>query len=445
MTPFGPLTPYASRLTVRYRWVILGCCILAYATSHLTRWSYTGLSSYISADLRLDKAQLGLLGAAFFYPYALAQVPWGRLTDQIGGRLVISLGIIAAAVLLGLFATAESLSGAIGWRLGIGIAAACGFVPIAGLLARWFQPEERGMANGAYYGLGGGLGEAAAFLLLPLLGIYFLNRPDLATSGWRAAMVAIAALIAGIGVICLVLLRSDPSESVARTSAVASFTKKQRGPWLSDPALWLLGLYFAAGIVALRLVPAWLPLYATDLYRARWGYAQEAAVVAGGAIGVIYVIGHVVGSPLIGRLSDFLLARGISRILVAASGLAVSTVVFGLLAVPMASPWLLGALALLIGVSLHTFPVVNAAAAERWGVGRAGESLGWINMVGQFAGAVSLSVSGYVGMVAAAGGTGTANADGLAEYLGIWYLGAASSGVGALVGWLAHRAMRRDV
>jgi MFS family permease len=350
--------------------------------------------------------------------------------------------MIAAAVLLGLFATAESLSGAIGWRLGIGVAAACGFVPIAGLLARWFQPEERGMANGAYYGLGGGLGEATAFLLLPLLSIYFLNRPDLAVSGWRAAMVAIAALIAGIGMICLVILKSGPGESVARPFAAASSAKEQRRPWLSDPALWLLGLYFAAGIVALRLVPAWLPLYATDLYRARWGYAQEAAVVAGGAIGVIYVIGHVVGSPLIGRLSDFLLARGISRISVAASGLAVSTVAFGLLAVPMASPWLLGTLALLIGVSLHTFPVVNAAAAERWGVERAGESLGWINMVGQFAGAVSLSVSGYVGMAAAAGRAASQSPDPLGEYVGIWYLGAASSGIGALVGWLAHRTMR---
>lgn len=436
------LTPYASRLTVQYRWVILGCCILAYATSHLTRWSYTGLSSYISADLQLDKAGLGLLGAAFFYPYALAQVPWGRLTDQIGGRLVISFGMIAAAVLLGLFATAHSLNEAIGWRLGIGIAAACGFVPIAGLLARWFEPQERGMANGAYYGLGGGLGEAAAFLLLPLLGIYFLNRPDLAASGWRAAMVATAAGIGAIGLLCLVVLRSSPGDAAVRSGPLSSTSERERRLWLTDPVLWLLGLYFAAGIVALRLIPGWLPMYATDLYRLRWGYDQQAAVVAGGTLSVIYVIGHVAGSPVIGRLSDSLLKRGISRVTVAASGLAVSMGAFGLLAVPMPSPFLFGVLALMIGVSLHTFPVINAAAAERWGIRRAGESLGWINMVGQLAGAVSLSVSGYVGMAVAGSGTGSQSPDPLTEYVGIWYLGAASCAVGALAGWMAHRAMK---
>lgn len=423
-----------------YRWIILACCVLAYATSHLVRWSYTGLASYITADLHLDKAHLGLLGAAFFYPYALAQVPWGRLTDKVGGRLVISFGIIVAAVLLGLFATARSLNEAIGWRLGIGLAAACGFVPIAGLLARWFEPRERGLANGVYYGLGGGLGEGAAFLLLPLLGIYFLNHPALTASGWRAAMVATAFGIAAIGFLCLAVLRSSPEHAAASPEPLSS--ERERRLWLTDPALWLLGLYFAAGIVALRLVPAWLPLYATELYQARWGYEQSAAVIAGGEITVLYVLGHVFGSPLIGRLSDVLLKRGISRVLVAASGLAVSMLLFVLLATAAVSPWLLGAMALTIGVSLHTFPVINAAAAERWSVRRAGESLGWINMVGQMAGAISLSVSGYVGMAAAVGSTGI-RGDSLTEYAGIWYLGAASSGIGALVGWLAHSRMKR--
>ncbi len=417
-----------------YRWTILACCVLAYATSHLVRWSYTGLASYISADLRLDKAQLGLLGAAFFYPYALAQVPWGRLTDRIGGRVIISFGIIAAAVLLGLFATAGTLSEAIGWRIGIGITAACGFVPIAGLLARWFEPRERGLANGTYYGLGGGLGEAAAFLLLPLLGIYFLDRPDQAASGWRAAMVTTAVGIGAIGFLCLAVLRSHSGHS-AGSQPDSSPGGEQRLS-LTDPALWLLGLYFAAGIVALRLIPAWLPLYATELYHTRWGHEQAAAVIAGGQIGVIYVIGHVLGSPIVGRVSDRLLARGVSRVLLAAAGLGISMILFGVLARSVASPWLLAAVAFAIGISLHTFPVVNAAAAERWGIKRAGESLGWINTVGQLAGAVSLSVSGYVGMASATGGTS------LAEYAGIWYLGACSSAVGAIVGWLAHRTMK---
>jgi sugar phosphate permease len=425
--------------SARYRWVILACCILAYATSHLTRWSYTSLAPYISADLHLDKAALGLLGAAFFYPYALAQIPWGRLADALGGRYVISLGALAVAGLLVGFSTAESLGEAVGWRIGIGIAAACGFVPIASLLARWFGPQERGMANGAYYGLGGGLGEAAAFLLLPAIQIYFLKESGLPLSGWRGALDVIAVLIGAIGLLCVVSLRSEPPRKAQEPhpldASLQLSTGRQPG-MLRDPVLWLLGCYFAAGIIALRLIPGWLIIYASDVYRLQWGYAQDAAVLAGGMIGMVYVLGHVGGSPMIGLLSDHLLARGISRAAVATVGLAASALAFGLLTVPMPSPLIFGGVALLIGVALHMFPLINAAAAERWGAQQAGESLGWINFVGQLAGAVSLSVSGYLG-VKLAGQPGNP----LAEYVGIWSLGAASCVLGAIAGWVAHRRM----
>ena len=424
---------------VRYRWIILGCCILAYATSHLTRWSYTGLATYISKDLHLDKAALGLLGAAFFYPYALAQVPWGRLADRFGGRYVIALGVLAVAGLLAGFATADSLGEAMSWRIGIGLVAACGFVPIASLLARWFDTRERGLANGAYYGLGGGLGEGAAFVLLPVIQIYFLKESGVLLAGWRGAIGLIAVLIGVVGLLCLALLRSAPPMTIYNPHPLdAPVTTPAQAPTslCRDPALWLLGVYFAAGIIALRLIPGWLTIYAADVYRVHWGFAQDAAVLAGGTIGIWYVLGHVGGSPLVGRVSDRLLALGVSRVAIAATGVGMSALWFGLFTMPMPAPWVLGGLALLIGVTLHTFPLINAAAAERWGVARAGESLGWINLVGQFAGAVSLSVSGYVGMNAARPGQP------LSEYAGIWLLGAASCVVGAAAGWLAHRRMK---
>ncbi len=422
-----------------YRWIILACCVLAYATSQLTRWSYTGVAPYISGDLQLDKAGLGLLGAAFFYPYALSQVPWGRVTDRVGGRFVIGLGLIGTGLLFGLFATSDSFSEAVLWRLALGLASACAYVPIAALLAQWFEPRDRGLANGVYYGFGGGLGEAAAFLFLPALGLLLWTQSDSPGLDWRAALWVMGGLVVLIGMACVGVLRSFPSPShepdrpgrtVASDLGVAPLS-------LRDPVLWLLGCYFAAGVIALRLIPGWITIYAAELYRLKWGYGAEKAVIAGGVIGVLYVFGHVGGSPLLGLLSDRWLQRGIGRIGMAAVGLALSAVGFGLLVLPLPSPWVLGGLAVVLGVVLHTFPLVNAAAAEWWGSRRAGESLGWINMVGQFAGAVSLSVSGFVGMAAASPSGGP-----LSEYVGIWWLGTGSCAVGALAGWAAHRRMR---
>jgi|CXWL01.1.fsa_nt_gi sugar phosphate permease len=370
MPPSSQATPITSAF--RYRWIVLACCVLAYAASHLARWSYTGLASYISTDLHLDKAALGLLGSAFFYPYAFAQVPWGHLTDRFGGRAVIAAGLVGVAVLLACFAAAQSLTEAIMWRMALGIVTACCFTPIAGLLAQWFAPRERGLANGVYHGLGGGLGESAAFLLMPILGLYFLQPDPAGEANWRGATLFMAGLICSLGGVCWLVLRSKPPASVSQPvpESQAQRAPLPRSPLaspralLTDPALWLLGIHFAAGIVALRMVTGWFTIYVTDVYRVQWGSAQATAVISAGVIGTIYAIGHIAGSPLIGTLSDRLLPRGLSRPRVAIGWMAVSLVGFLLLTRPVSSPVWLGLLAMGLGFALQTFPLVNAAPAN---------------------------------------------------------------------------------
>jgi len=434
-----------------YRWVVLGCCVLAYASSYLVRWSYTGLASFISEDLHLDKAALGLMGSAFFYPYALAQVPWGTLTDRMGGRHIISWGVLLSAGGLALFATSQGLGTAIVWRMVVGVVAASAFVPIASLLAQWFQTPERGLANGVYYGLGGGLGEGAAFLLMPMIQLYLLHDSIFPFSGWRAATLVMAVFLAMVGVLCYWLLQSYPKvpgPEQPLTTIVKNPSPVREGeegdsnrftPTLKDPVLWLLGGYFAAGVIALRLVPAWLVIFASDVSLHEWGYERDRAVMIGGLIGTFYAIGHIAGSPLVGRLSDRLLIIGINRLTISAMGIGIGGVAIYFLTVPLPSAWMLAVIAVILGVALHTFPVINAMVAERWGTMHTGKNLGWINMVGQLAGAAALSASGYVGMGFSSGSNSP-----LSEYTGIWYFAIACCVVGAICGWRASHLSKRE-
>ncbi len=424
-----------------YRWVILVCGVLAYATSYLTRWSYTGLASFMSDDLGLDKADLGMLGSAFFYTYAVAQVPWGNSGDRWGGRTVISIGVVFSAVGLFGFTFAQSLGEAVGWRVVIGLVSASVFVPVACMLSHWFSSEDRGFANGVYYGFGGGLGQTTAFLLLPLLHVYVLDSTEFPISGWRGAMGLMALMVAVLGLICWFFLRSYPPKGHTPCApselAQIPFSPAPNPPRQSitkDPVLWCLGGYFAAGIIALRLVPGWLTIFASEWYRVDQGFSQAEAVIAGGLIGTVYTVGHVLGSPFLGTMSDHLLVRGISRFQCASVVLGMGALSVSCLTLPMKSTWMLGGVAILLGVTLHAFPIVNAAVSDRWGENRTGQSLGWINMMGQFAGAMALSVSGYVGMAWAGGETGT-----VIGYAGIWYLAAAACVFGAGCGWMAHR------
>ena len=427
-----------------YRWIILGCCVLAYASSYLVRWSYTGLASYISEDLHLDKAALGLMGSVFFYSYALAQVPWGTLTDRIGGRHIISLGVLLSAGGLALFATSQGLGTAILWRMVVGVVAASAFVPIASLLGQWFHTRERGLANGIYYGLGGGLGEGAAFLLMPMIQLYLLHDSLFPFSGWRAATMLMAVLMAVVGLLCFWLLQSyprvppteHPLTALGKTPSPVYVSEQGSSTrftsTLGDPVLWLVGGYFAAGVIALRLVPGWLVIFASDVSLYEWGYERDTAVIIGGVLGTFYTIGHIVGSPMVGRLSDGLLTIGINRMTIPAIGIGIGGVAIWLLTVPLSSAWMLAGIALILGVALHTFPVVNAMVAERWGTNQTGKSLGWINMMGQLAGAIALSASGYVGM-----GFSSDSKAPLSEYTGIWYLAIGCCVVGAGCAWVA--------
>ena len=93
--------------TSSYRWIVLVVGTLAYATSHFARQNYTGIQKFMQADFDLDRGTLGVLAAAFFYPYALFQMPWGLASDRFGSRTVTTFGILLiAAATAGLSSTA---------------------------------------------------------------------------------------------------------------------------------------------------------------------------------------------------------------------------------------------------------------------------------------------------------------------------------------------------
>lgn len=125
-----------------YKWIVLVVCILAYSSGNLVRWNYTGISQYLIGEWHIGKEELGILGSAFFYAYAIGQSPWGTLTDILGGRRVISIGILITAIMFSLFAFAGGYHAAIIIRVLMGFVGAATFVPCMAVLSRWFSKKE---------------------------------------------------------------------------------------------------------------------------------------------------------------------------------------------------------------------------------------------------------------------------------------------------------------
>ncbi len=413
-----------------YRWVVLLACILVYCTSHLVRWNYASITKYLMTDLGIGKPELGLLGSAFFFAYAFAQIPWGVATDVFGGRRVIPVGISVLALFLAGFAFSGSFKQAMIWRALMGLVAAAGYVPITSVLSKWFSVKERGLAMEIYSGPGGGLGEALTFLLIPVVALVMTGNGIFGLIGWRGSTVAMGIVVLVIAILSAIILRSDPTVIGLPSVQEAEDKKKDKGykgvavDVVRDPDLWVMSLVWSGYMIASRLLPGWLPLYATEFYIQNRGMAKGPAMVAGGVMATIYVLGRVIGSPLMGKLSDVLLKKyGIPRAAIIFVGLVVIALQFWIFTTPIpSSVAILAVLSFAWGVSINIFPLINASAAEMWSIRTAGFSMGIINTVGQLAGALALSASGYMAVKYSISGGAF-----YTEFRGIWYLGVLTS------------------
>ncbi|CAA7394817.1 unnamed protein product [Spirodela intermedia] len=117
----------------------------------------------------VSQSSKGLILSAFFYGYAVSQVPGGWAAQLIGGRRVLLMSFLLWSLTCALFpldpARATLLASA---RLLIGIAQGFIFPSIHTVLAQWVPPHERSRSvsltmSGMY------LGAAAGMLVLPSL------------------------------------------------------------------------------------------------------------------------------------------------------------------------------------------------------------------------------------------------------------------------------------
>lgn len=410
-----------------YRWIVLVSCMLVYCTAELVRWNYTGIAKYLMVDWNIGKPELGILGAAFFYAYSLGQIPWGAATDKFGGRKVIPVGIAGVAIAMAGFALCNSYYQGIFFRVLLGFTAAAAFTPSSAILSRWFSKKERGFAIQMFSGTGGGLGEVLTFLLIPIFAIMLKGGGTfLGLTGWHGATLIMAFIVLSIAIFAATFLRSDPTELGLPSIQLAedgSNAKKQSlmevaKAAVTDSVFWVFTIVFSGFVVGTRLVPAWLALYATEFYIQTVGLSQDAAIIAGGSMAVIYVVGRAVGTPIVGLLSDFALKRGIPRAFVIWIAIMMMIGMYYAFTLPIPSPFLMGVLAFTSGILINLFPLMGVVGIEIWSIRTSGMIIGIVNSVAQFIGAMALSASGFMAVKYSVQGGAF-----YTEFLGIWYLG----------------------
>src|SRR4030042_5212404 len=91
-----------------------------YILSMFHRVSNAVMAPNLIQDLGLDAETLGMLGGAFFYSFALLQIPLGPMLDRIGPRIVLTSSALIGALGAFLFAFGDSYPSAFLGRVLIG-------------------------------------------------------------------------------------------------------------------------------------------------------------------------------------------------------------------------------------------------------------------------------------------------------------------------------------
>ncbi len=242
-------------------------------------------------DLHLNAETLGILGGAYFYSFALLQIPMGLMLDRIGPRFVVTFFPLIGALGALLFALGGTFPCVLVGRVLIGIGMAPVLIGAFKVFTVRFRPEKFATLAGLNLSIGT-LGNILAASPLAYLA---------STIGWRMTF----ALASGITTILAILFfwalggekeeEKDPhlpSLSEPLIGVIPSI-----GLVLKSLTFWQMGTaaFFRYGSFV-GLQGLWLGPYLMDI--------KEYSPIRTGNLLVLLAIGTVVGGPIAGQLSD---------------------------------------------------------------------------------------------------------------------------------------------
>ncbi len=269
----------------RALWVLFAVNVLNFYDRHISG----ALAEPIRREFQLSDTELGLLGSAFIWLYALVGVPLGRMADTMSRKKLLAGGIAVWSALTAFNGAARSFSMLMVSRLGVAVGEAACAPAATSWLGDLFPASQRSKALSTFM-LGVPVGGALS---------YFLSGPLAQYFGWRTAMVMAAA--PALLLIPLLLSLPEPERGAAESSPQAAGSGSM---WsvLRIPTLWWI--IFSGALLNFNMYAFghFLPAFFSRVHGLT--LAQS-----GVATGFVYAIGGVGGGLLAGRLGDAIIGR----------------------------------------------------------------------------------------------------------------------------------------
>jgi MFS transporter, ACS family, D-galactonate transporter len=180
-------TQQAAIGTTSRRWTIVWLLFIASLINYLDRSSISLALPLIGKELHLGPESKGLLLSAFFWSYALMQIPVGWAADRVNLRWLYFSAFVLWSLGQGLTGFATSLGVLILFRLLLGIGESIYLPGGSKIVSILFASTERGLPCGIF-DFGTRMGMVLGSLTIPWLLVHF---------GWRMSfrLIGFAALL----------------------------------------------------------------------------------------------------------------------------------------------------------------------------------------------------------------------------------------------------------
>jgi len=285
---------------LHFRWFVFLVLALAYFFVYFHRLSLSVVANDLTKDFQTTAGVIGLLGSIYFYCYAAMQFPAGLLSDSLGPRKTATIFLLIASIGSILFGFSPNISVAFIGRVLVGFGVSMVFIPTMKILSQWFRAKEFALMAGILNAVGG-VGVLAATWALAVM----TN-----SLGWRLSFQLIGALTLAIAVFVWIIVRDKPADRGWPGIQEIDGQGEGEGSKPVEIPLW----EGARRVVSEKYfwpVAAWFFFDCGVFFGfgGLWGgpylmHVYEMTRAEAGAVLSMIAWGMILGSPLLGFLSD---------------------------------------------------------------------------------------------------------------------------------------------
>ena len=396
----------SSQTASRVRFKVMAfLCVLSFLT-YYDRQCIVRAQESIQTELSITDDQMGLIFGAFFFAYALFEIPGGWMGDRIGARFTLTRVVLAWSLFTALTGAATGFVSLIAYRFLFGMGEAGAYPNMARIQSRWLPKPERAIFGGLLW-LTARWGAAFAPLIFGTFTRWVdtvqANVAGVPGIGWLATTSSwrISFFISGVlGVFwCLAFypwFRDDPAQKpsvgpeelrhIEAERAQGDFSHHMEARiWrrlVMSPVLWAMSIYYICGSFGWSFFVSWMPRYMKEVHGVPFEKSEWSSALPLFCGGISCLVGGVLSDALV-RYTGW---KRLGRAIFPVTGCLISAA--AMFAIPHVTSERDAVILMCVAAAAFDFgQAANWASIVDMGGRYAGTATGFINMLGNLGGA----------------------------------------------------------